>query len=90
MVATIRYIYFRRDLYKKPEIMWFMSCLNCSDSTYTRRYSILEGSALPVSGGSFFRTSYTVACAWAISTPDGQEWIEGGRVIPGEANDKNS
>ena len=43
-----------------------------------------------MSNGSFFPLTKTGSCAWIIATPDGQEWISGGGIIPGEQREQNS
>ncbi len=53
--------------------------------------SLMNGSVPTVSNGSlFFQTERVGACAWAISSSDGSEWIEGGGIILGPVNEQSS
>ena len=62
---------------------FFFDNLSHSTSLYSLKQHILDGTALPVSDGSFYPSHHIGACAWIISTPDLSEWIQGGCIIPG-------
>ena len=68
-----------------PKTDWFMHNIESFPTTHLLKESIIEGSALTVSDGSYFPLTKTGTCAWIISTPDGKEWIEDGGVVPGES-----
>lgn len=67
-----------------------MSHLNWSDSTDRLRASILDDSVIAVSDGSYYQLYEVGVCAWLIATPDGTEWIEGGRIVAGVPQEHNS
>ena len=52
--------------------------------------SLLNGTALAVSDGSFFPSEMVGTCAWVLASPDGCEYIAGGGIIPGTADDQGS
>ena len=72
-----------------PKIQWFMSSLSSSPTTSILLDHIVKGTKVGVSDGSYFPTSQTGSCAWIISTPNGQEYIQGGGLIPGEGKDQD-
>ena len=43
---------------------------------------ICAGTAIAVSDGSFFEEYDIGACGWTVATPDAEEWIEGGGLVP--------
>ena len=43
---------------------------------------IIAGTAIAVSDGSFYKEHNIGACGWIIATPDAEEWIEGGGLVP--------
>ena len=67
-----------------PPIPWFNNHIHATTSTSLLKDSILTGTAIAVSDGSFFPLQKVGSCAWVISSPDGSEWISGGGLIPGE------
>ena len=67
-----------------------MSHLNWSTSTSKKMRSILNGSVIAVSDGSYYPRYEVGACAWVIASSDGEEWIEGGGGVPGVPKDQNS
>ena len=73
-----------------PKIDWFMKDIQTSTSTHQLYQSIKEGTALAVSDGSFPPLTKTGTCAWIVSTQNGEEWIQGGGVVPGESHEQNS
>ena len=52
--------------------------------------SLLNGTSLAFSDGSFPPSEMVGACAWALASPDGCEYIAGGGIIPGSENDQGS
>ena len=73
-----------------PQIPWFTKHMHATSSTVLLKESILAGTAIAVSDGSFFPLQKVGSCAWVVSSPDGSEWISGGGIIPGEPEDQNS
>ena len=45
---------------------------------------------MAISDGSYFPIERLGAFAWIVANPDGEEWVEGGGVIPGKIGDQNS
>ena len=76
--------------YRKPVIRWFMNHLHSSKSTAQLRRHLLDGTAIQVSDGSYFLDYQVGACAWILATPDGEEWIEGGGLVPGSPEDQSA
>ena len=64
-----------------------MKNITHSISTSKLLTSLLDGTALAVSDGSFFPVQKFGSCGWIISSPDDTEWIQGGGTTPGEAED---
>ena len=52
--------------------------------------SLLNGSALAVSNGSYFPNERVGTCAWIISSSHGSKWIERGGIIPGPSEEQSS
>ena len=50
----------------------------------------MQGTAIAASDGSFFPVAKVAACSWIVSTPDLQEYIQGGCVVPGEYKDHSA
>ena len=73
-----------------PKVDWFMHRLNSSPSTSKLLSSLVDGSALGVSDGSYFPHEQIGSCAWILSSSDGSEWIEGGGIIPGPKQEQSS
>ena len=65
---------------------WFTSSFSSSASTSSLLHHLTNGTALGVSDGSFYPSHKVGACAWIISTPDGNEWVKGGGIIPGPSH----
>ena len=63
---------------KAPSLSWFNTYLSYTLSTSALRQHIISGTALAVSDGSYYPNEEVGACAWTISTPYGQERIQGG------------
>ena len=76
--------------FHQPEIQWFMQRLRCSCSTSELYRHLMEGTAIIVSDGSYFPDYQVGACAWILATPDGNEWIEGGGLVPGPPEDQSA
>ena len=66
-----------------------MTSITSSPTTADLLDHIIKGTAYGVSDGSYFPSTQTGSCAWIISTPNGQEYIEGGGLIPGEGVDQD-
>ena len=64
--------------------------MGCSCSTAELYRHLIEGTAIIVSDGSFFPDYQVGACAWILATPDGDEWIEAGGLVPGPPEDQTS
>ena len=73
-----------------PDLDWFMDNISHTTSTTKLLASILDGSALAVSDGSFYPIQKVGSCGWIISSDDGTEWIQGGGLIPGTADDQSA
>ena len=73
--------------FTKPPLDWFMHRIQSTRCTSKLLTSLLNGSALAVSDGSYFPNERVGACAWIISSSDGSEWIQGGGVIPGPSGE---
>ena len=65
-----------------PTIAWFSQHYDSSHSTQRLLHHLLAGTAIAVSDGSYFEEYDIGACGWIIATPDGEEWIEGGGLVP--------
>ena len=76
--------------YLKLEIQWFMNHLWSSKSMAQLRWHLLNGTAIQVSDGSYFPDYQVGACAWILATTDGEEWIEGGGLVPGSPDDQSA
>jgi hypothetical protein len=73
-----------------PTVKWITSH-SCSSARIDQLLSdVWAGKAIAVSDGSYFEQYSTAAAAWIISSADGQEWIEGGGIVPGAILDLNS
>ena len=75
---------------RKSKLPWTMSILRSSPSIEDLLSSIRDGTGCAVSDGSYYPNEKVGAAAWIIRTLDGNEWIEGGGVLPGPADDQNS
>ena len=75
---------------KEPAVKWCMENISHSESTSELLSSIQSGKILAASDGSFYPDTQTGACGWIVATMDGQEWIQGGGILPGEKTDQNS
>ena len=53
-----------------PKIDWFMKDIKSSTNTYHLRDSIINGTALVVSDGSFLPINRIDACAWIVAYPE--------------------
>ena len=73
-----------------PKVNWFMHRLKSSDTTSKLLSSLIDGSALGVSDGSYFPQEQVGSCAWILASSDGSEWIEGGGIIPGPKLEQSS
>ena len=73
-----------------PPLDWFMKNITHSKCTSKLNKSLHDGSALAVSDGSYYPVQQVGSCGWIISSADGNEWIQGGGIIPGEAGDQSS
>ena len=73
-----------------PKLKWFMSYLSSSPRTDRLLHHLLHGTALAVSDGSYFPIHKVGACAWVVATPDGTQWISGGGIVPGTADDQSA
>ena len=62
--------------FHQPKINWFMDRVQSSIQTTKLHNSLMEGSALAISDGSFFPIERVGACPWIIASSDGIEWIE--------------
>ena len=67
-----------------------MNHLHATPSTKKLYGSLLNGTALAVSDGSFFPEQKVGSCAWVLASSDGSEYIAGGGLIPGSADDQSS
>ena len=67
-----------------------MHRIHATPSTKQLYASLLNGSALAVSDGSFYPSERVGACAWVISSSNGSEYIAGGGIIPGSAAEQGS
>jgi len=59
-----------------------MSILRTSPSIEGLLSAIRDGTGCAVSDGSYYPNEKVGAAAWIIITPEGNEWIEGGGVLP--------
>ena len=66
----------------KPKLDWFFQHFDSSCSTSNLLAHIIAGTAIAVSDGSFYEEYNIGACGWIIATPDAEEWIEGGGLVP--------
>lgn len=73
-----------------PEVNWFNTDLESSNTASLLMKCLIDGTAVGVSDGSYFHLQEVGACACLFDTPDGTEWFEGGGVIPGLSSDQNS
>lgn len=62
----------------------FFNNLSFSDSTSKLLLSILNGSAIAASDGSYFPAAKVASDAWIVSAPNLSEYIQGGCILPGE------
>ena len=62
---------------------FFLSNMSSSATTTNLLNHLRNGTAISVGDGSFFPDVKCGACGWIISTPDLEEWIQGGDVCPG-------
>ena len=76
--------------FQPPKLKWFMSHLSSSPRTDRLLHHLLHGTALAVSDGSYFPIHKVGACAWVVATPDGMQWISGGGIVPGTADDQSA
>ena len=77
-------------VYNKLEVPWFCTTLQASNTTSLLLQDLLNGTAVGVSDGSFFPEEEVGACGWIISSHDGQEWVEGGGILPGEKHSQSA
>jgi len=68
---------------QKPKLPWTMSILRTSPSIDGLLSAIRDGTGCAVSDGSYYPNEKMGAAASIIITPDGNEWIEGGGILPG-------
>ena len=60
------------------------------ENTETAFADILEGTAVAVCDGSYFKQYSTTAAAWTVSSVNGSKWIEGDGIVPGIQSELNS
>ena len=63
--------------------------MTSSPSTTNLLRHLSNGTACGVSDGSYYPDKKVGSCAWILSTPASQEWIQGGGIIPGDASDQD-
>lgn len=80
-IAQATYYVFDVIHLKEPKLKWFMFHLKWSVSTSKLMRSIINGSVIAVSDGSYYPRYNVGACAWVITLSDGDEWIEGGGMV---------
>ena len=67
-----------------------MDRIEVSASITKLSISLRDGSAITVSGGSFFPLEKIGAYGWIVATEDRSEWIQGGGILPGDKQDQSS
>ena len=67
-----------------------MHRLNSSPTTSKVLTSLVNGTALGISDGSYFPQGQIGSCSWILASSDGSEWIEGGGIIPGPKHKQSS
>ena len=75
---------------RKPKLPWTMSILRTFPSIEGLLPAIRDGTGCAGGDGSYYPNEKVGAAAWIIITPDGNEWIKGGGVLPGPDDVQNS